>query len=468
MRERRKLIVVSNRGPITFERDEQGRLIERRGSGGLVTALRPLVEQHDVTWIASALSEEDRRQAAQGTLEQSGADGSRYRLRLVAHASRAYDLYYNVVANPVLWFVQHGLDGLHERRLAQLDEAWSDGYVPVNVAFAAAVSEELARQPEAAVFFQDYHLYLAPLLVRRRHPDALMAHFVHIPWPSPAEWAVLPGQIVRGLHEGLLANDVVSFHTARWRQAFLEAARAVSLEPDAARVSAHPISVDVAEFDELALSSRVLDHERDLVAQRSEHLILRVDRTDPSKNVVRGFRAYARLLDRRPELAGRVQMLALLDPSRQAIAEYAEYRAAIEREAAEVEERHPGALRLRIADDFFESVAAYKQFDVLLVNSLRDGLNLVAKEAPLVNVRSGSVVLSENTGAFEELGPWVIPIDPLDVEGQAAALEHALELPGVERSRRAGAIAAHVREHDLNEWSAAVLEDLDRASTMRA
>ena len=468
MRERRKLIVVSNRGPATYGRDGQGRLIERRGAGGLVTALRPLVAQHDVTWIASALSEDDRQLAAQGTLDRTGAEGYPYRLRLVAHAHRPYDLYYNVVANPILWFVQHGLDGLHERRLAQLDEAWSDGYVPVNAAFAAAVSEELDRDPNAAVFFQDYHLYLAPLLVRKRHPDALMAHFVHIPWASSDEWEALPTPIVRALHEGLLANDVVSFHTARWRQAFLDSARALSLEPERARVAAHPISVDVSEFDELAGSQPVLERERELVARRPDHLILRVDRTDPSKNVIRGFRAYERLLDRRPDLVGRVQMLALLDPSRQAIAEYAEYRVAIEREAGIIEERHPGALRLRIADDFPESIAAYKQFDVLLVNSLRDGLNLVAKEAPLVNQRRGVVVLSKNAGAFEELGAWVVPIDPLDVDGQSAALEYALELPPDERARRTEAIAAHVREHDLDRWSAAVLEDLDRASTMRA
>jgi trehalose 6-phosphate synthase len=161
-------------------------------------------------------------------------------------------------------------------------------------------------------------------------------------------------------------------------------------------------------------------------------------------------------------------MLALLDPSRQGIPEYAEYRAAIEREAEVLREAYPGALTLRIADDFPESVAAYKQFDVLLVNAVRDGLNLVAKEAPLVNTRNGVVVLSENAGAFSELEPWVVRIDPFDVEGQADALERALELPVEQRAAWAGEIARHVREHDLERWSDEQLGDLDRVSTMRA
>lgn len=466
--QRRRLIVVSNRGPIGFSRDEEGELIGKRGAGGLVTALRPLVAHHDVTWIASALSDEDREVAVRGTVEQTGADGAAYRLRLVAHDPRAFELYYNVVANPVLWFVQHGLSGLRNGRRAELEEAWDEGYVPVNEAFARAVVEELEHDSGAAVFFQDYHLYLAPRFVRERRPDALMVHFVHIPWPTAEEWRVLPGPVVRAVHDGLLANDVVGFHTERWRRAFLASCDAIGLEPARTLVTAHPISVDVAEFEELARSLPVLERERELVASRPERLILRVDRTDPSKNVIGGFRAFRLLLERRPELVGRVEMLALLDPSRQAVSEYADYRAAIEREAAAVEERYPGSLRLRIEDDFIESIAAYKQFDVLLVNAFRDGLNLVAKEAPLVNTRDGVVVLSENTGVFEELKNWVVPIDPWDVAGQADALERALDLPGEDRARWSASIAKHVREHDLDRWSAALLGDLDRASTMRA
>jgi trehalose 6-phosphate synthase len=464
---RRELIVVSNRGPLGYDVDDEGRRIVKRGAGGLVTALRSLVSHHDVTWIASAVTDEERRVAAEGAVEERSADGSPYRLRLVAHEPRAYDLYYNVVANPTLWFVQHGLWALKHQPGNGLEAAWDDGYVPVNAAFADVVLEELERRPRATAFFHDYHLYVAPRLVREARPDALLGHFVHIPWVEPAEWAVLPERIARAVHEGLLASDVVGFHTERWRDAFLASCAELGLAADATRVTAHPISVDVAEFETLAGSPAVLERERELVANRLDQLILRVDRTDPSKNVVSGLEAFGLLLDRRPELRGRVGMLALLDPSRQTIPEYVEYRAAIERVAAEVEARHPGALDLRIYDDFPRSVAAYKQFDVLLVNAVMDGLNLVAKEAPLVNTRDGVVVLSENAGAIEELGEWVVPVDPRDLDGHVAALERALALPAAERARRADAIRAQVRSHDLDAWAEAQLAELDRVSTMR-
>jgi trehalose 6-phosphate synthase len=463
---RRKLIVVSNRGPIGYARVGSER-VARRGAGGLVTALASLVSRHDVTWIASALSEEDRAVAAEGPVEAIASDGSRYRLRLVAHDPVAYDLYYHVVANPALWFVQHGLWELKHEPLRDLRPAWEQGYAAVNGAFADAVAEELARNPGTAVFFHDYHLYLAPRLVRERLPEAVIAHFTHIPWVGMEAWSVLPEELVRAIHGSLLCCDVVSFHTNRWREAFRSACGELSLDVGDTLVTAHPISFDPDEFTALAVSEPVLERERELVDSRPETMILRVDRTDPAKNVPRGLQAFALLLERRPELYGRVGMLALLDPSRQEIPEYIDERRRIEAAAAAVEERFPGALQLRIADDFHQSIAAYKQFDVLLVNAVLDGLNLVAKEAPYVNARDGVVVLSVNAGAYEEIGAWTVPVDPLDVEGQADALETALALPEEERRARLEAIREHVRSHDLSRWIDAQLSDLDRASTMR-
>jgi trehalose 6-phosphate synthase len=465
MTERRRLIVVSNRGPISYGR-ENGRRVARRGAGGLVTALAPLVSHHDVTWIASAISDEDRAVAAEGTLDETARDGSRYRLRLVAHPPTAYDLYYNVIANPVLWFVQHGLWERKHDPGRNLDAAWDDGYIPVNQDFARAVVDELEREP-AAVLFHDYHLYVAPAFVRERHPEVALAHFTHIPWVGHDGWSVLPARIVRSIHEGLLACDVAGFHTQRWRHAFLDACAGLGLEPDERHVTAHPISIDPAEFEALALSEPVLARERELEAARPERLILRVDRTDPSKNVPRGLEAFGLLLERRPDLRGEVGMLALLDASRQTIPEYVEERERIEAAAAAVERRFPGALTLRIADDFPGSIAAYKQFDVLLVNAVMDGLNLVAKEAPIVNERAGVVALSVNAGAFEELGEWVVPVDPFDVGTTADALEAALQIDASERLERRQAIREHVRQHDLEHWIAAQLADLDRASSIR-
>lgn len=441
---------MSNRGPVAYDRDTAGNRVEKRGAGGLVTALRGLVARHDVTWIASAISDEDR------VVSREGSDD----VVLVAHDPAAYRGYYDVIANPLLWFVQHELWGLATK--PELDEAthaaWHD-YETVNRNFATAVVAELDNRPNAVVFFHDYHLYLAPRYVRDARPHARLAHFVHIPWPT--EWSVLPEEWRHAIHDGLLANDVVGFHTERWCRNFAyscgELGRDASEETT---LTHHAISVDVAEFEALAQSDDVLMRERELVAERPELLVLRVDRTDPAKNIVRGFHAFSTLLDGHPEWRGRVQLLALLDPSRQTIPEYVEYREAIDRAAHEVEHRHPGSVQLRVADDFPHSVAAYKQYDVLFANSVYDGLNLVVKEAPLVNTRDGAVVLSENAGAYEELGEWVIGVNPFDVQGQADALHEALTLAADERARRANAIREHVRANDVEKWVTAQLSDL--------
>jgi trehalose 6-phosphate synthase len=434
-----------------------------------VTALRSLVQYHDVTWIASAITDEDRIAAGE-TLEETSRDGSPYRVRLVAHDAQAYDWYYNVVANPMLWFVHHSLWDLpYKPRLdAAFHRAWQDGYAAVNENFAAAVDAELARTPDAAVFFHDYHLYLAPRLVRERRPDAELMHFVHVPWPPPDYWRILPKDMRSAIHEGLIANDVVGFHTDRWRRNFIYSVRELLGEDVTSKTVTAPISVDPAEFDELAQSDAVLSAERELVASRPEKLIVRVDRTDPSKNIVRGFRAFELYLDAHPEAHRHVGMLALLDPSRQDIPEYAEYLGAIQREARRVNDRFQQSgwrpIDLRIADNFPHSVAAYKQFDVLLVNAIFDGMNLVAKEAPLVNQHDGVVVLSENAGAHAELGEWALTVNPFDVEGQAAAIGRALELDPAERRARLDAIREHVRTHDLNRWTDTLLAALDRVA----
>jgi trehalose 6-phosphate synthase len=482
--ERRKLIVVSNRGPVGFARDSTGQRVARRGGGGLVTALRSLVSHHDVTWIASAIGPEDHAVVAEAggrATEETSRDGSPYRLRLVAHDASAYDWFYNVVSNPVLWFLQHYLWTLPSSpNLDQgLHHAWEEGYVPVNRAFAQAVVAELDEEPDATVFFHDYHLYLAPRFVREERPDAALAHFVHIPWPQSDYWHVLHEPIRVAIHDGLLANDVVGFHTDRWRRNFLRTCEDiagaaprddhVAYEGRRVLVTNHPISVDPQEFEYYAASEEAAEHERRIAAARPEKLILRVDRTDPSKNVVRGFRAFEIYLERHPEMHGRVSMLALLDPSRQDIPEYSEYMGAIQRAVRSVNDHYQRngwtPIQLQVEDNFLQAVAAYKQFDVLLVNAIYDGLNLVAKEAPLVNQRDGVLILSENAGAHEELGVWALSVNPFDVDGQAEAIHAALEMPQAERRQRLERIRAHVRKHDLASWLTAQLADFDRGTS---
>ena len=316
--------------------------------------------------------------------------------------------------------------------------------------------------------------------MRERRPGALTSHFIHIPWPETDYWHVLPSEIRVAIHEGLLANDIVGVHTNRWRRNVLRTCEDVlgaEVDHDASTVcttaaarssrvtrsaSIRPSSTQLREDD------AVLEQEREIASARPELLVVRVDRTDPSKNVLRGLRRSRSSSSSIRSWHGRVSLLALLDPSRQDIPEYSEYLAAIERKAGAVNERfrEEGWLPvdLRIGDNFARSVAAYKQYDALLVNPVFDGLNLVSKEAPLVNGRDGVLILSENAGSHEELCEWALSVNPFDVLGQAEAIHTALTMEAGERRRRLEGLRSHLREHDLAAWVAAQLADLDRVA----
>ncbi len=490
MGKRREIIIVSNRGPVTYQRGPDGVREAKRGGGGLAAALGSLALHHDVTCIASAMSDVDR-EIAEESKGQAVADhlanGADYRLRLLTHDPSTYDQYYNVVANPTLWFAQHCLWDLvrePDSERSGLIQAWREGYAPINAVFAEAALEELSQRPEAIVFFNDYHLYLAPRLVRTQAPEASLLQFVHIPWPQLNCLHVLPDEITFAIHDGLLANDVVGFHTTRWRSNFIQSARsmagakrisgeaAVSYAGTKTCLGARAISIDPEELAVLAADPRVEEHERRIVETRPEFLVVRVDRTDPSKNIVRGFRAFELFLELHPELHRRVSMLSCLDPSRLDIAEYEDYLEAIQCEALRVNERfcQPGwtPIDLQVEDDIHQAIAAYKQYDAFFVNSIYDGLNLVAKEAPLVNERDGVLILSENTGAHEELGPFSLTIDPFDIRAQADAIYEALTMPADVRRRWIEDIRSWAREHDLAWWINGLLHDLDSCRANRS
>jgi trehalose 6-phosphate synthase len=229
-------------------------------------------------------------------------------------------------------------------------------------------------------------------------------------------------------------------------------------------VRAYPISIDPGEFEDLAQSEEVLEQER-FVKGLPGKLLLRVDRTDLSKNVVRGFLAYGRMLERHPEMKGEVTFLAQLQPSRTDVPEYAAYMEAVGTTAEEVNAEHgTGSWRpieLFMEDNFPRSVAAYKNFDVLLVNAVRDGMNLVAKEAAVINEKNGVLVLSENAGAHEELGEHALTVNPYDIDEQADAIYTALTMPEEERGRRANALRETVRSNTIEDWVEAQIEDIE-------
>ena len=404
---RRRLIVASNRGPIVFGHADDGSRTTRRGGGGLVTALSGLVSSHDVTWIASAVTDGDREVALEtdGSLEERDRAGRPFRLRLLAHDPLDYDRYYNVAGEPapVVRAARAVAGGLAPDVDHGTWEAW-EAYRRVNAAFAEAVVEEAdAAGAGASVLLHDYQLYLVacracaprgptsccrtsctsrgraaargaccrPRCARRSGAGC-----------SPATWS---GMHVEGYVTRVPARSATMLPgtTVDWRRRSVHSER-----PRDARAGVPDLGRRRGVRRPRLVAGGAGRGGR-LVDERPERLVLRVDRTDPSKNIVRGLKAFDLLLEERPEWRGRVRFLVLLDPSRLEIPEYADYLAAIQRSARAVGERWAApdgtpAIDLRIHDNFPEAVAAYRQYDVLLVNALADGMNLIAKEAPLV------------------------------------------------------------------------------------
>ncbi len=476
------IILVSNRGPVGFIDDGAGGTEMVRSGGGLVTALSGLVNVVPAVWISAAIDEADARvQAASDGEYRVPGMGLDLRGRFVVMGDEVYHRYYNVVANPMLWFIQHYLWDLGRVPDIREEEylAWDDGYLEANRLFAEAVVQALGDHPGSVVMMHDYHLYTAPEIIRERAPDAFLHFFVHIPWPQPDYWRILPPRIRERIMEGLLANDIVAFHTQRYARNFLHSCHnLLGIEVDFERMSVnyrgrtvrvrhYPISIDADGFLELAQSDAVAVEEARFLRRRRRHLVVRVDRTDLSKNILRGFRAYDLFLDRHPEFREEITFFAMLQPSRQDVPEYVHYVKDIVRLVSHINTKHGNTdwmpIDLRFESNLPLAITAYKHFDVMMVNSIFDGMNLVAKEGPLVNERDGVLILSENVGAYEELGPYALDVNPFDIEAQADALYHALSMPHAERASRAAEMRRVVMENDIAKWLATQVADIDRA-----
>jgi trehalose 6-phosphate synthase len=463
------LVLVSNRGPVTYQDDGS----VKRGTGGLVTALTGLASHRDAIWIASAMTDGDVEQSERNggkPFEVEAPEGGAYQVRFVASDPEAYDRFYNIVANPMLWFIQHylwDLSNAPDIRRHEI-EAFDHGYNVVNDDLARAVLDEISDDEEPVVMVHDYHLYTLPAMIRRERPDVFLHHFVHIPWTQPDAWRVLPTRVREDIYNGLLANDIIGFHTRSYRRNFLQCCRdLMDLEVDMERgvvhcgerdvwVRAYPLPIDYAATREVARRDGVREFEERLLRRRREFSILRVDRADLSKNVLRGFTAFDIFLEQHPEFAERITFTAQLMPSRTDVPEYAEYLEKIEALVAVVNHRHGTPdwmpIDLKLRDDLEEAVASYKHYDVMMVNAMFDGMNLVAKEGPLVNERDGVSILSENTGAHEELGEFALSVNPFDVQELADAIYSALTMSSESRARRASGLKEIVTSRDPGDW----------------
>jgi trehalose 6-phosphate synthase len=451
------VLVVSNRGPLSFRFTDDGGVKARRGGGGLVSSLGPLVRESGATWMSAAISDADRKAAESGVVEAEG-----YRFRSLAVDPAAYKMAYDVVSNATLWFLHHGLYDLTRR--PRLDRRWHrawDAYRSVNETFARAIIDEA---PEGAiVLVQDYHLSLVGTWLAQERKDLRAVHFSHIPFCEPGALRVLPSHVAEELLVGMSSHTSCGFHAPRWASNFEACCAEVLGFTPATFVS--PISPDFDDIASIAASAECEREQRWLEEVTGGRLVIgRVDRIEPSKNLLRGFWAFDDLLSTRPEWQGRVVFVALVYPSREALPEYLAYRQEVESLAALLNDRWgtPGwtPVVLDTSDNFPRSVACLVRYDVLLVNPVRDGLNLVAKEGPLVNRRDGVLALSRDAGAWGELSGVALEVNPFDVAGTSDVLATALTMSAEERAAHAKALREAATARGPRDW----YEDLLQAA----
>jgi trehalose 6-phosphate synthase len=476
----RSLVIASNRGPIAFEKDAGGGFVARRGAGGLVTALSHIMSYTPGRWVASAMTAADREMVGTGMGRQDVDLGDmRLGIRYLAFDRRRFDAYYNGISNGVLWFLQHSL--WNPARGPRFDrstrEAWA-AYHEVNQGFAETIAEEIA-EAGAPAMLHDYHLMLVAGYLRKFSPDAFIYHFTHSPWTTPEGMRMLPGRMAQELLEGMLSNDLLGFQTSRWSQNFMWCCQnllgaridmesgVVAHQSQETVVRHYPISIDAEAVKKIAHSPEGEEHLewlRRVVGDRK--LILRVDRLELSKNILRGFRAYEEFLKSSPEWLGKVIHVALLYPSRRALSEYRSYEADVldmhDRINADLGTDDWQPVVLVNEDNYTRALACLRRYDVLLVNPIIDGMNLVSKEGPAVNEVDGVVVLSRNAGSWQELAHGVIGVNPYDIAEMSEALEEALTMDAESKAARARALREVVEHNNPTKWVWHQLRDIRR------
>lgn len=447
----RPLVVVANRLPVGQDADGQW----RASGGGLVTALRPVVEEVDGHWVGWDGGSPDVPRRVEGL----SAD-----LHPISLSLAEVDGFYHQFSNRTLWPIHHDL--LKEPVIDR--SAWRT-YKAVN----ARVADEAASLAHHKPLFwvHDYHLLLVPALLRQRVPDAPIGFFLHIPFPPPEIFSRLPWR--DALLDGMLGANAIGFHTEHYRQNFIRSVRLTRRDvtvsgttiylPDgrSVRTAAHPISIDAGDFARLATDEttvRELGQMREQFAGRT--VFLGVDRLDYTKGIRHRLQAIERLLERNAELRQRFVFVQIAVPSRDDVAEYRELREEVEGLVGRINGTftepgmdvpvhylHRSIPRERLA-------AYYRLADVMCITPLKDGMNLVAKEFVTVQDagdEAGVLLLSEFTGVAEEFDD-ALRCNPFDVDGLAMQMESAMKFEAADRRARIERMAAHVRERDVFAW----------------
>ncbi len=477
---RSQLVVASNRGPLSLTTGQDGREQISRGGGGLVSAMSSAMSSVAGVWVCAALNDRERvvaRRAPNGHLSALDIDTDGIDVRMLPIDATTFGRAYNGIANSTLWFVNHLLYDNPTRPV--FDAAWRrqwGAYQEYNRAFADAIAEEAADG--ATVVVQDYHLVRTPQMLRELRPDLRIGHFTHTPWAPPECYRMLPDDVAREVLTGILGADHAGFLSQRWSDAFLECCvdvlgasvdgHVVEYRGRRTEVAVHALGINALELRERASLADVehrIAHLRELAGDR--RIITRVDRTELSKNIVRGLLAYRELLRTRPEWHDRVVHVAYAYPSRHDLPEYREYTGAVQRLAREIDDEFATEswtpLLLGVADDYPGSLAAFRLAEVLVVNPIRDGMNLVAKEGPVISDPGCALVLSREAGAADALSADALMVNPYDVSQTAEAIHAALSMPAAERKERCERLAAAASALTPAEWFAEQLRALQRA-----
>ncbi len=485
------VIVASNRGPVEFRKEEDGTIKAHRGAGGVVTAMSTALVATDAVWISSMRTKEDAKMAreAPGGRLAMPPDKPQYWVRYILPEKKDFKQYYSVISNSIIWPMQHYLfDVLHRPVIDEsVHNAWNQGYRNINRLFAEEIIREIrSTDKKPLIFLQDYHLYLCAQYIRRKEPDVLIHHFTHCPWAQPDYFRMLPQGMRRELLQGMLGNDVLGFHTPHYVNNFLQCCRegeAVRAAVDTKRrlvrhgtqetyVRHYPISIDHEALERTASRKDVADYQARLRALAGgRKLLVRVDRVEPSKNILRGLQGYELFLRRYPAWQERVIFAVYLYPSRSDLKEYRDLQRDIE-EAVEAINHEFGTedwepINLDIKDNYPRSVAALMEFDALLVNPVIDGMNLVCKEGAVLNRRSGVIILSVNAGAYQEMRGTVVPLNPLDVMETADAIKTALQAGERKRKTMAKSAREVVQANTSFKWFLQQMRALRRVEKQR-
>lgn len=455
----------------------------KRGAGGLVSTILPFMATFNGTWVASAMTEGDRVVAEkhEKCIVPVPVENPQFCISFVVVDPEIYEDYYSVISNPLLWFVQHYMwntpyvpvidDNTHK--------AWHDSYVYVNKIFAERIIEEAETdERKPLIMIQDYHLYTCPGYIREKLDDIFLSQFIHIPWPQSEYFSILPEYMQEAIVRGLLSNDILGFHLKKYAMNFLYTCEPYVDKVDYDKsliwhdgrvisVKAYPISVDCERLVENAKSNEVIQKEGIIKKIKGDcFLIYRTDRADLSKNINRGFMAYELFLQKHPEFHGKVKFLSTGMPTRQQIKEYCDYRDENYRIIDSINERYSKdgwkPIEQVFKADYNLVTAAFKHYDCLLVNPIVDGMNIVAKEGPIVNENNGVLIMSNGAGSYEELKDYSIIVNAYDISQTADAMYRAMMMSQEERARLIQGLKKIVQERNVYIWMQEQFKDMQK------